>query len=105
MPTSPTVKKKPWTIERVQHQRVKDMRWFYNSRKWRSYSKDYKVRNPFCVECEQDGIVKSTGVTDHKETYENEPKGFDLDALNDKYMQPLCKTHHDSKSGRESKKK
>tara|TARA_B100000809_G_C15112830_1_gene521265 strand:- start:61 stop:378 length:318 start_codon:yes stop_codon:yes gene_type:complete len=105
MPTAPTVKRKSWTADRVQHQRVKDMRWFYNSRKWRSFSKDYKVRNPFCIACDEEGIVKAAMVTDHIKTYEEDAKGFDLDALHDKYMQPMCKKHHDSKSGREGHKK
>jgi len=105
MPTIPTVKKKPWTKDHVQHKRVKDMRWFYNSRKWRSYSKDYKARNPFCIQCESSGIVKPAKVTDHLETYEQQSLGFDLNNLNDKYMQPLCKKCHDSKSGREAHKK
>lgn len=102
MPTAPTIKRKPWSVDRVQHKRVKDMRWFYNSRKWRAYSKDYKVRNPFCIKCEEEGIAKASRVTDHKKTFEQDAEGFNLDALHDKYMQPMCKQHHDSKSGKES---
>ena len=102
MPNVPTVKKKPWSVDRVQHRRVKDMRWFYNSRKWRKFSKDYKQRNPLCIHCKQEGIVKSSAVTDHIDVYEVAPQGFDLDNLQDKYMQPLCKKHHNSKSGREA---
>ena len=105
MPSKPTVKRKPWTEKRVQHQRVKDMRWFYNSRKWRKFSRDYKNKNPFCVQCEADGIVKQSEVTDHIETYEVCPDGFDLDKLEEKYMQPLCKKCHDRKSGKEAYKK
>jgi 5-methylcytosine-specific restriction endonuclease McrA len=101
MPTQPKPKKKPWTPDRVQHQRVKDMRWFYNSRTWRSFSKNYKVRNPICKSCEASGMYVPTKVTDHLKTYELEPLGFDLTALRDEYMQPLCKSCHDSKSGKE----
>ena len=105
MPTAPKVKKKPWTKERIQHHRVKDMRWFYNSRKWRKFSKSFKERNPICKECESLGLFTPAKVTDHVKTYEEEPKGFDLDNLEDKYMQPMCAKHHNSKSGREAHKK
>lgn len=105
MPNKPESKRKPWHKDRVQHKRVKDMRWFYNSRKWRKFSKDYKKRNPLCVSCEAKGIVKEAKVTDHIKTYERCPEGFDLDNLQDKYMQPLCKKCHDSKSGKEAHNK
>ena len=105
MPNAPKVKRKPWTKERQQHKRVKDMRWFYNSRKWRTFSKQYKIENPTCIHCELEGIVSATKVTDHVEVYEVAPEGFDLDNLNAKYMQPLCKKCHNSKSGREAHKK
>jgi 5-methylcytosine-specific restriction protein A len=106
MATTPVVKKKPWHEASVQHSRTKDMRWFYNSRKWRKFSKNYKMEFPFCIQCEdEDGIVKATKVTDHIKTYEIAPEGFDLDNLNKKYMQPLCTKHHNSKSGREAHKK
>lgn len=105
MPNKPTVKRKPWHQSEVkQHQRVKDMRWFYNSRKWRKFSKQFKVNNPYCIECERNGIVKPSRVTDHIKTFEELPEGFDLDNLKEEHMQPLCKKHHDSKSGRESAK-
>ncbi|TVZ55617.1 5-methylcytosine-specific restriction protein A [Lutibacter sp. Hel_I_33_5] len=105
MATAPTVKRKPWHVERVQHQRTKDMRWFYNSRKWRNFSKDYKVRHPWCVDCEREGVVKASKVTDHIKTYEECPEAFDLDRLDDKYFQPQCTSHHNKKSGREAHKK
>lgn len=105
MPVKPTPKKKPWQVDRKQHQRTKDMRWFYNSRKWRKFSKMYKESNPYCVECEKKGVYEPTKVTDHIQVYEVAPEGFDLDNLQDKYMQPLCLKCHASKSGREAHKK
>jgi 5-methylcytosine-specific restriction protein A len=102
MPIKPKVKRKPWHEPRKQHQRVKDMRWFYNSRKWRNFSKAYKQRNPICVECEQEGIVTPSKVTDHIDTFEVCPEGFDLDNLKDEYFQPLCSSCHNKKSGREA---
>jgi|TARA_R110002153_G_scaffold216051_1_gene368675 5-methylcytosine-specific restriction protein A len=106
MPNYPTAKKKPWDEKpRQMHARKKDMRWFYNSRTWRKFSQLYKQRNTLCFHCEQLGIYEPAKVTDHLKTYEEEPKGFDLSALNDKYMQPLCSSCHNKKSGREAHKK
>jgi len=105
MPIAPTVKKKPWTQERVQHKRVKDMRWFYNSRKWRKFSKLFKAKFPFCLFCELKEIITAAKVTDHIKTYEEFPEGFDLDNLKEEHCQPLCKKCHDSKSGKEAHKK
>ena len=102
MPIKPTVKKKQWHTERVQHQRTKDMRWFYNSRKWRKFSKQFKEKNPYCVECEKIGVYEPTKVTDHKQVFEVTPEAFDLDNLQDKYMQPLCNKCHAKKSGKEA---
>ena len=102
MPTRPKTKRKPWHEPRKKHKRTKDMRWFYNSRKWRSFSKSYKQRNPLCIKCEEQGFVTPTKVTDHKKVFELCPEGFDLDNLKDEYFQPLCSSCHNKKSGREA---
>lgn len=105
MPYSPTVKKKPWhQTKKEMHERVKDMRWFYNDRRWRKFSKRFKAKNTLCASCKEKGFYVPTKVTDHIKTYEEEPKGFDLDNLQDKYMQPLCTSCHNKKSGREAHK-
>lgn len=121
MPNQPTVKRKPWHSKPVkQHQRSKDMRWFYNNRKWRNFSKSFKIRTMqaqqkenyknnipvfdfcLCVHClNNNKFVKAT-VTDHIKTYEKEPKGFDLTNLCDQYFQALCSSCHNKKSGREA---
>ena len=104
MPNVPKVKKKPWHEERTMHQRTKDMRWFYNSRKWRKFSKNYRQRNPLCVFCNQEGLYVPAKVTDHIKTFEEQPKGFDLDNLKEIYVQALCSSCHNKKSGREAHK-
>lgn len=102
MPTKPIAKRKPWHEPRKKHQRKKDMRWFYNSRKWRSFSKAYKQRYPLCVHCEKEGIVTPAKVTDHINIYEVSPEGFDLENLKDEFFQALCASCHNKKSGREA---
>lgn len=93
---------RPWQQKRVKHQRSVDMSWFYNTAKWRKFSKAYKQRHPLCVQCEKNGIIKQSEVTDHVVRFAHGGKGFDLDNLKDEYFQPLCKKCHDSKSGREA---
>lgn len=105
MPNKPTPKRKPWQQVRVKHQRTKDMRWFYNDRRWRKFSKRFKENNPFCVECEKQGVYTPTTVTDHKEVYEVNPKGFDLNNLKEDLMQSLCNKCHAVKSGKERHRK
>lgn len=105
MPNKPIAKRKVYQDKRVQHQRVKDMRWFYNSRKWRKFSKLFKENNPYCVECEKKGLFEPTTVTDHINVFEVAPEGFDLENLKDEFMQPLCDKCHASKSGKEAHNK
>ena len=102
MPTAPKKIKRDWVKEYKPHERVKDMRWFYNSHAWRKFSKRYKQNYPLCLKCEDEGIITAATVTDHIQTYEQNPAGFDLSNLQEIYMQPLCKTHHNQKSGREA---
>ena len=102
MPTAPLKRKRPWQQETKQHQRSIDMSWFYNSRRWRKFSKQYKARNPLCIDCDSEGIVTPSTVTDHLIRYVDGGHGFDLDNLKDEDFQPLCDHHHNSKSGKES---
>ena len=104
MPYAPKKVKRSWVKEYKAHERTKDMRWFYNSWAWRKFSKWYKEKHPLCCMCELEGIVTASTVTDHIKTYEQCPEGFDLDNLNEKFMQPLCEQHHNSKSGKEGKR-
>ena len=102
MPTAPKKIKRPWQKEYKTHQRVKDMSWFYNSWKWRKFTKRFIQSHPLCVACEDQGILTPATVTDHILTFEQCPEGFDLNNLKEKYMQPMCKRCHDSKSGKEA---
>jgi 5-methylcytosine-specific restriction protein A len=78
------------------------MSWFYQSYKWRKFSKAFKKRNPLCVDCLLEDVSTPVQVTDHKIRYLDGGLGFDLENLEDKYFDPLCNDHHNSKSGKES---
>ena len=104
MPVAPLKVNRSWVKEYKKHERIKDMRWFYNSWSWRKFSKRYKNNYPLCCMCEEEGIATPTQVTDHIKTYEQQPAGFDLNNPQEKFMQPLCNQHHNSKSGKEGSK-
>ena len=102
MPLAPKKRNRPWKQEKKQQSRSIDMSWFYNSRKWRRFSKEYKAHNTLCVACDAEGIVTPSKVTDHLVRYVDGGTGFDLDNLKAKDFQSLCDQHHNSKSGKES---
>lgn len=60
-------------------------------------AKRHKMLNPLCAECEQEGIVSPTTVTDHITPIN---QGGDPWALSN--LQALCGACHASKSGREA---
>jgi len=101
MPKSPKIKKRPWIDERVKHSRAVDMSAFYNSSKWRKFSKQFKIDNPICVECERNGLIVKSTRTDHIVRL-RDGGGSDLNNLNPKDFQALCTKCHASKSGREA---
>jgi len=101
MPEAPKKRSRPWVKLKVKHARSIDMSWFYNDRRWRKFSANYK-KGKNCLECEKNGVVTPAQVTDHLVRYVDGGEGFDLDNLKDKDFQPLCNEHHNSKSGKEA---
>lgn len=102
MPTIPSKPNRPWKFKAKKHQRSVDMSWFYNSWKWRKFSKRYKRENPLCIKCKQEGIITAATVTDHITRYADGGEGFDLNNLKPIHFQSLCDFHHNQKSGKEA---
>ena len=99
MPYKPKKLKRPWVPERKPFRNLNSEKnkKVYNSRKWRAFSKSYKERHPLCVKCEAKGIIVSSEVTDHIERVNS---GGDI--YDESNLQALCKSCHNSKSGREA---
>ena len=97
MPNKPKTIRPHWVPERKPYGRRTDNSKFYNSWPWRKLRKSFKERNPCCIKCEAEGIVRETKYVDHIVRIED--GGAKLDESN---LQPLCKFHHDSKSGKEA---
>lgn len=72
---------------------------FYNSRKWRLVAKNYRSKNPLCVNALTRNIRIPSEVTDHIIPIEH--GGAKWDARN---FQALCRSEHNIKSLKEKKR-
>jgi len=98
----PTLKsntiRRPWQAERIaQAGRKNPNRDVYGTNRWTKLARRHKMANPVCVECLSKGIVSPAEVTDHKRSINQGGDPFAWDNL-----QSLCKTCHNSKSGKEA---
>ncbi|MBF0892710.1 HNH endonuclease [Gluconobacter sp. LMG 1744] len=66
---------------------------------WREFSSNYRKRNPFCVECREEGLFNSKDIhVDHIVPLEKAPdRKYDLENL-----QSLCRRHHGIKTAKET---
>ncbi len=102
MPIKPTKLKREWVPERKAFGgRHKDNSAFYNSRKWRKFATNYRLKNPICVHCEAEGLVGPAEVVDHIQGL-NYLLSQGINALDETECQGLCHAHHNKKSGKET---
>jgi 5-methylcytosine-specific restriction endonuclease McrA len=66
----------------------------YNSPEWRAYSKDFRIRNPLCIDCLENNVATPTEVTDHIKPHRGDLQLF-WDPTN---HAPRCKRCHDRKT-------
>lgn len=98
MPNQPITKRKPWhEPKRKAFARKTDNSKFYNSRAWRNFRKSRLLEEPLCRECKRNNKITEATVLDHIKRIED--GGEKLSKQN---TQPLCKSCHNSKSGREA---
>lgn len=75
---------------------------FYNSYKWRKFTKRFKQYNPFCeLYCKEEGLLTPVQVVDHKEQFTPGAKGWDLDNLKEENYTPACHKCHNKRSGKQ----
>ena len=65
----------------------------YNSQ-WQKARKCFLLKNPFCLECQQEGKLKPATVVDHINPHRGDEKLF----WDESNWQPLCKRCHDKKT-------
>lgn len=64
--------------------------------RWKKFRRMYLTAHPLCVKCLEEGKYTKATVVDHIKPFRGDEKlQYDLDNL-----QPLCKRHHDEKTGR-----
>jgi len=98
MPTIKKAERPPWMPERKVHgRRLKPNSEVYNQRNYRKRVRLHKMRNPYCVECEKQGLITPVDVTDHVDPINQ--GGAVYDEAN---WQSLCHTCHNRKSGGEA---
>jgi len=73
---------------------------FYNSSKWRKYSKDIRRRNPLCEHCKEKGLTVLATMVDHITPILQGGDKWDRNNL-----QPLCHKCHSSKSAKDRRDK
>lgn len=89
---------RPWIpVKEPQGRRWnKDKR--YNSYRWRKRRATFLKANPLCVDCELQALGPTPAtVVDHRIQV-----SAGADFWDEKNWQPMCTTHHNQKSGRES---
>ena len=73
---------------------------FYNSSAWRKLQRYHMAKQPYCVECMKQGIVRRGEIVDHiKEINDGGEK------LADSNLQTLCRTCHNRKTALERRKR
>lgn len=69
---------------------------FYKTKRWERTSKQFRLKNPLCIECLANGIVRKADVVDHiVELKDDWDKRLDWDNL-----QSLCHEHHNIKTAK-----
>jgi 5-methylcytosine-specific restriction protein A len=63
---------------------------FYNSKEWRALRKIFKIENPLCVYCLEEGTIKETEIIHHKKEIRED---FNK-RLNKDNLESVCRNHH-----------
>lgn len=75
---------------------------WYDTVRWRKARVSFLQDNPLCTMCDKDGQTTAATIVDHITNVSSVPKEKRYDLFWDSNnWQPLCKRHHDSKSGTE----
>lgn len=74
---------------------------FYQSKAWKKASRLYKIKNPCCEDCLEEGVIRKADVTDHiVELRDDFTKRLD-----ENNFRSLCHTHHNKKTREERRRR
>jgi 5-methylcytosine-specific restriction protein A len=84
--------------KRYKDRRITAARRIYARTRWRKYRKYFIMKNKWCVECQRAGRLTPATDVDHIVPFD----GVDMKSFwNKSNHQPLCKTCHSIKTGKE----
>lgn len=63
---------------------------FYKTAAWRRLSRRFLERNPVCIKCYEDGVIRKADVVDHVVEIKDDWNR----RLDESNLQPLCNHHH-----------
>lgn len=86
-----TLKKE--TYAKLDLKKTPAMKLFYSSRKWTNASKRHREKEPFCVDCKEEGKTTQAVMVHHDPPYKTLML-LNLNPCSDKYLKSLCKFHH-----------
>jgi 5-methylcytosine-specific restriction enzyme A len=72
---------------------------FYHTARWKKESRAFLMQNPLCRQCERDGFIVPSQITDHII-----PKNACRDPWDKNNWQPLCKKHNLAKGAQDKKR-
>jgi 5-methylcytosine-specific restriction protein A len=98
MAKSPDKVVRSWKPEKVAFERENNNDKFYNSWPWRKARKAFRLKNPLCKHCDDNGITTAAKVVDHII-----PMKAGGDPLKESNFQSLCNRCHNIKSSNESR--
>lgn len=84
------------TKQRSREHQAKDYQKLYKSRAWTQASREFRMANPICAECDKRGLIVASAVTDHIKSVTNGGEFWDKSN-----WQALCVNCHNSKTRRE----
>jgi len=96
----PASKQRPWSTlkEDTSHIANRKRDPFYHSSRWTRASRMFRTDNPLCAQCERDGLIVPSEVTDHVI-----PKDVCPDPWDQNNWEPLCKKCHARKGSKDRK--
>ncbi len=103
MPKLPPKKPRSWETKRPPQSGRGFVNPWYHTPAWRTLRAAILRDNPYCVECKAANITALATVVDHIKGVSTGKTAADKERLmwDESNLQPMCKSCHDSKSGKE----
>jgi 5-methylcytosine-specific restriction enzyme A len=92
----PKARQRPWKIRPQKKTESRTMDSFYHTARWTKESRRFRIANPVCKLCQEEGLINPSQVTDHII-----PKEICGDPWDKNNWQALCYRHHQEKAAKD----